>query len=266
MKALENHILFIDNECPMCRWYSGQFVRAKMVCNETIQHHEEAHKYSGVDFEKSKNKIALLDTKTGLTSYGPDSLVKILSHNFPMIGKMYQWSWVKTLVGILYNFVTYNRKVVAPSAAHYSCQPHFNLKYRGLFIVISIFFVSMVLHQYSQLLYPFIHAGTYLNEFLISAGQTVFQWSFLHSLSRKDKINYLGNLNTVSMIGALLLIPLLIVNLMIPIPATLALVYFGCVAIFMLKEHHRRLRLLQYPAYLSISWIMYRGLILMILL
>ena len=89
-------------------------------------------------------------------------------------------------------------------------------------------------------------------------GQIVFQGLVL-LLFVKDKIlSYIGNMITVSLIGSLLLIPILLASI-IAVTGTVFLVsYFLLVVGFMILQHQERVSNLQLPTYLTLTWILYR--------
>jgi hypothetical protein len=63
---------------------------------------------------------------------------------------------------------------------------------------------------------------------------------------------------TVSLVGSLLLLPILILNLVVNIPEFVTLGWFGITVLLMLVEHSRELKKLELPFYLSITWVIYR--------
>jgi hypothetical protein len=63
---------------------------------------------------------------------------------------------------------------------------------------------------------------------------------------------------TVSLMGSLLLLPMLILNLIVSISEFVTLGWFGITVLLMLVEHSRRIKLLELPFYLSITWVIYR--------
>jgi hypothetical protein len=70
----------------------------------------------------------------------------------------------------------------------------------------------------------------------------------------------------VSLMGALLLLPLLLLAAIIPLPALVCAAWFFLVVAFMLYEHSRRCRLLGLGYLPSITWVLYRLLVLALLL
>lgn len=97
-------------------------------------------------------------------------------------------------------------------------------------------------------------------------GQIVFQSLFLLKFDKKTIINYGGNLMTVSLMGSLILLPVLILNHFINLPEMFVLGWFGITVLIMCAEHFRRVKVLKLPFYLSYTWILYRILALLFIL
>jgi hypothetical protein len=266
MKPLENHILFIDHECPMCKVYGGSFQQLNMLDATGVQSHTESLRYECIDQLLSKDKIALLDTQTHTVTYGIESLIKILSHNMPLILTIYQLYPVRSFLTRLYSFISYNRKVIMPSAIDYGCQPSFHTRYRMLYIFFAIAVSTLVLHIYAVHIPSHIPQGSIYRDLGISVGQSVCQYLWMYRIDLKSKINYIGSLNTVSLMASLLLTLVMIINSMFVISELAFLVLFGLVVTWMVYEHYRRVQLLRLPLYLCFTWVLYRLLILICIL
>jgi hypothetical protein len=79
---------------------------------------------------------------------------------------------------------------------------------------------------------------------------------------RKERIiHYLGNMMTVSNIGALLLCPTLLIPTSFLRPE-IYIIYFGAVVFIMLLEHYRRTKILGLTVWVSVSWVGYRLIVL----
>ena len=77
---MKNKILIYDDNCPLCSWYSGEFVRFGFLASEGRKAFSslDTSLLSRIDFEKSRNEIPLLDTENGQVLYGIDALLEIL--------------------------------------------------------------------------------------------------------------------------------------------------------------------------------------------
>lgn len=260
MNTLHNHVIIYDKDCPLCNLYTGAFIKTGMLDQAGRQNFCDFNSsaYPQMDVARSCDEIALVNTQTGNISYGIESLFKIIGNSFPMC-KIFFKAWLFRLaVSKLYSFISYNRKVIAPASVFEktgSCTPSYNLTYRWAYIVISWIFTSLVLTRFAVRLNDVIPPTNFFREWLICAGQIVFQ-SITVSLIRKDRlVHYLGNMMTVSNIGALLLIPVLWLPVSNPI---FYLTWFVTVVSFMLYEHYRRTRILELSVWASVSWIFYR--------
>ncbi|HEU0126040.1 MAG TPA: hypothetical protein VFQ56_07030, partial [Flavobacterium sp.] len=71
-------------------------------------------------------------------------------------------------------------------------------------------------------------------------------------------LNYAGNLMTVSLMGSLILTPVLLLSQFVLLPQMIILGWFGVTVLIMFLEHFRRVKVLKLPFYLSFTWILYR--------
>ena len=104
-----------------------------------------------------------------------------------------------------------------------------------------------------------------MRELSICGGQILFQ-SIVAFLAHKEKaLHYLGNMMTVSFIGAMLLLPgLLFTGGAYTAESHLA--WFAMVVGVMFFEHMRRVKLLKMAWYMSLTWVLYRLIVLWIIL
>ena len=258
MKTLQNHILIYDNDCPMCNIYSKGFIKTGMLDENGREAFSEISQETKniIDFHRSKNEIALIDTKENKVIYGLESLLTIIGNSFPNLEKIarirpFHWFFER-----LYKFVSYNRKQIIPSEkvlTETNCVPDFNLKYRVFYIAFVLLFSTFILGIYNQKLFPFFKENFQL-EFFICSMQIVWQSVFMGFYLKEEFWDYLGNMMTVSLMGTLLLIPTLFFNLK-PI---FYFIYFGIVVFIMFMEHMRRCRILKIGILPTISWMIFR--------
>ncbi|WP_130734137.1 DCC1-like thiol-disulfide oxidoreductase family protein [Flavobacterium sp. J27] len=271
MKTLTNHTLLYDEDCPMCNLYTAGFIKAKMLDENgrkafvALTDKEQTY----IDVDKAKNEIALIDNMNKKVVYGIDSLLKIIGFSFPWIEKIGNWKPVNYLLRKLYKFISYNRKVIAPSKINDSnkleCTPDFNVAYRISYIILTILFTAFVLFQYAKLL-SFLSNTLFSKELALALGQIGFQYLFIRKINKQDQLHYIGNLITVSVIGSLFLLPILILNQFVVLHEYITLGWFGITVNLMILEHYRRINLLQLPKHLTLTWILYRILALPFLL
>ena len=266
MTTLKNHTLIYDNECPMCNIYSKGFTACGMLDENGREAFTEMTLKNReiIDFNRAKNEIALVDHNRNKVVYGLDSLLLIIGNSFPILEKIARIQPLYWFFKKLYSFVSYNRKQIIPSKkedTNQSCIPDFNLKYRVGYILFVVFFSSYILSVFTAKLG--LHLGqNFLREFTICLGQIAWQTLFLRAYL-KDKIwDYLGNMMTVSLIGTLLLLPALLINFTF----VFFIIYFGIVVFIMFLEHIRRCKILKLNFIPTISWIIYRTIILITLI
>lgn len=270
MKTLANQTLLYDEDCPLCQAYTGAFVKTGMLDEKGRKPYAELNEneLTFVDKEKAVNEIALIDRENKTVTYGVDSLLKVIGYSFPTIRKIGNIKPVKFLLEKLYSLVSYNRKVIVPGKTNNSelqCTPSFNYRYRFIYMLFATMVTAVTLFYYSDLL-PIVPKGNFSREVILVVGQLAFQAILLIKHDNKTILNYLGNVITVSLIGSLLLLPVLLVNSFVPLPEVIILVWFGATVLIMFTEHYRRVKTLQLPGYLCFTWIVYRLLALPLIL
>jgi predicted DCC family thiol-disulfide oxidoreductase YuxK len=117
MKILKNNILIYDCECPMCTIYSGAFIKTGMLDkNGRMPYHQITEPVKQlIDSNRSRNEIALVNIEKKEVIYGLDSLLHILGNSFPVIKTIFRFAPLYWLMKKVYSFISYNRKVIAPS-------------------------------------------------------------------------------------------------------------------------------------------------------
>lgn len=270
-----NTALIYDQECPACCLYTKAFVKTGLMDqNERISFSEltDSTVVQLIDWNKARNEIPFADTENKKVYYGVDALLHILSR------KSAFFSWFRnqnTLIYLskkLYSFISYNRRVIIPSkktARSSFLAPAFNAFYRTIFLLFTWLLVSLVLSAYAGELNGLIKASGVGREFLICGGQIIVQ-SIVLLLMRKNKeqvFEYLGNMMTISFAGSIVLLPgLLVSSVFFPGMPVFAGVYFAIVATLMFLEHIRRSRLCEFPAMMSVTWLLYRIVLLVFLM
>lgn len=272
MKTLAGHVIIYDADCPLCKAYTGAFVRKGLLPSDgrVAFQRMDNHTESLLDLDRARSEIALVNTNTGEVQYGLQSLMTVIGHSYPFLAPVLRFRPLRWLLQRLYYLISYNRKVIAavtPTAnARMPCDPPMNLRYRLLYLLLSWLFTSFILLRYSHLLEGLIPASTFGREFMICGGQMLFQGCVLLLLRREMLVTYLGHMMTVSLMGALFLAPMLLLARLLPAAPWAYTAYFMGVVAFMLYEHMRRMRLLGLGMTPSISWVVYRVLVLAVLL
>ncbi|RQO32191.1 hypothetical protein DBR32_00830 [Taibaiella sp. KBW10] len=260
MKTLQHHTLIYDKDCPMCTLYSQAFISCGMLDAQGRKPYAaiKEDSYCGLDRNRARNEIALVNTQNNQVLYGLDSLLLIIGNRFPLLAKMARIAPLYWLFNKCYAFISYNRKQIMPSRIkenEIACTPDFNLRYRISYILFVMLFSSIILSLYSPKLGNFLpQQAHFTRELLICTGQIAWQTLWLKRRLGKEYWDYIGNMMTVSLIGTLLLLPLLFIQT----SALFSLAYFLVVAGIMLAEHYRRMTLLNLGILPSISWVAFR--------
>lgn len=262
MKTLKNQTLFYDEDCPLCSVYTTGFVKAGMLDEDGKKPFSELsdEDLQIIDLQRASNEIALVDNKNKTVVYGIDSLLMVIGNSFPLLEKAARIRPINYLLKKLYSFISYNRKVIIPNrnaAKAISCIPDFNYRYRLLYIILAIAVTTLTLYCYAELITVLSNAEL-SRELIIISAQIPFQCLFIMQFHRKAILNYTGHLMTVSLLGSLLLIPVLILSQLVLLPKTFILGWFGLSIIIMFAEHFRRIKILGLPVYLCYTWVLYR--------
>ena len=263
MKTLNNHTLLYDKDCPVCTIYTSGFIKTNMLDNQGRKPFEliSIEEKNYIDIERAKNEIALVDNENKKVYYGIESLLKVIGNSFPWMEKVGNLKPINYLLKKLYKFISYNRKVIAPSKiineSYIQCIPSFNIKYRFLYIFFATLFTAIILFEYAELIarLPKANLG---RELILAVGQIGFQYLFIQKISKQKQLNYIGNLVTVSVMGSLFLLPILLLNHFFLLNEYVILSWFGLTVNLMILEHYRRTSILELPKHLTLTWILYR--------
>lgn len=269
MKTLSNHIILYDRECPMCNLYTGAFVRRGLLDADgrACYQQYDAQACPNIDWQRAVNEIALIDKTSGQVTYGVDSLLKVCGNAWPSFGYVFNWHPFLRLAQACYAFVSYNRRVIIPvGTTKFRFQPSFKLKYRVYWLAFTWLITSAILNNYTKTLVGIFPVGTSWREFAVCGGQILFQGIIIRFFDKSKTWDYLGNMMTISLAGAILLFLFQSVTSGLQLHSLTYFVAFGLVVAAMVLEHLRRTKLLGIGLPMTFSWIFYRLLILLILL
>jgi hypothetical protein len=268
---LKHKKLLIDQDCPMCRAYGSAFTKMKLIDNETVAPYQTIGTAyaSEIDMTRAKNEIAFLCTDTRQTKYGIDAMIAILTSKSRTFRSILNFKPIYYPLKALYAFVSYNRKVIAPAAIDPNarqCTPDASASLNWLYILCAALFTGFVLNLYAfEITSAMGLSYSSAREYIICFGQIFWQAGFAAIVGPKKVLSYLGNMSTVSVIGALLLIPALLIYNVLNLSIAYLIIAFLIVVTIMLSEHIRRCRLLGLPISLSLSWIGYRLMVVFVL-
>lgn len=263
MKTLKNQTLLYDEDCPLCSFYTRGFITTGMLDangkKPYCQLSDEEQNF--IDIQRASNEIALVDNENKTVLYGIDSLLKVIGFSFPWMEKVGNWKPINFLLKKLYSFISYNRKVIMPSkkkvGIKLECKPDFNSKYRLLYIIFATIITILTLYKCAQIITILPEASIY-REIILAIVQIGFQLLFLTKKDKKTNLNYVGNLITISLLGAIILVPIILLSSIIELPQLFILTWFGMTVCIMIAEHYRRVAILELPKYLTLTWILYR--------
>ncbi|MEM1136262.1 MAG: hypothetical protein AAGI07_10525 [Bacteroidota bacterium] len=253
----------------MCKLYGTGFTKLKLVDEHTVSPYQKMpeNDCAYIDMQRAKNEIALYDTNSKETVYGIDAMIAIISQQNKAFKKLLKL--LRPILLIIYKFISYNRKVIYPAKMkdnERDCTPDFHLTYRWVYILTVALFTGWVLHEYiGQIYLAFGLTNSWQQEVMVCFGQILWQSLAIYFLNRKHTIEYLGNMSTVSLLGSLLLLPPLLIQLYSGVHVLYLLICFMVVVSLMLLEHIRRCKLKNFPAALSVSWVLYRTFVLVII-
>jgi hypothetical protein len=102
-------------------------------------------------------------------------------------------------------------------------------------------------------------------ELAMVLGQIVFQLGVIRKMKSRW-IPYALHLLQVSLIGSILLFPLLVINHFFLMPTWQNVAYFFLVVLVMFSIHKKRVELLRLPWFVCYTWVLYRVIILVCIL
>lgn len=265
-----NISLLYDEDCPLCRWYTGKFVQYGFLTPQgRVSFTKHIRDFKGVvDPDLAQTKIACVNNDTKEVTYGVDSLLLILSQRFKIIGMIGKFKPVNYLLQLLYLLVSYNRKIVAPGPKQVvdcACEPSKSVFWRFIFIALISWFTYLIVHWYFSSFLTLFLVKNPVNDFALLTLQLLFQTSFFLLFRQKNLYDYLGHLAFTSFLGGLILLGFGLLIQTVGLIGTdihfLAAVCFGITICFLFFEHKRRIHLKNWDYKLSLTWIVFRILI-----
>ena len=189
--------MIYDDVCPLCKAYTNGFVELGWL----LPHHRVGFSNitedmkQRIDIDRARHEIPLYDIKTGETLYGKEALFFILGERFPILKPLFQFFIFRFFINILYQIITYNRRIIAgskPPVSGFDCAPDFNLFYRFVYIFVALSISGVLQHKIIQ---------SIGNELFIFYGFALLAAFFVLFIKGFEKqITYLGHLATVILI------------------------------------------------------------------
>lgn len=261
--------LLFDENCPLCQWYTRIFVQFNFIESSTRISYQKAADNTGLVFDRERAKSEIALVREGEEAlYGVDSMLSVIGSKWYLVGFIGRLFPVYWLLQLLYRFISFNRKIIAPTTcvSECSCTPKFNLFWRVVFIgfcgLMTYLFVG---EFFNTSLKSYLLKGRFNLEFILFIGQLVFQSIAFTLLKQRGLATYLGHLAFISLIGSFFLGGTnFLIKAMIYFnfeTGILAPFFFGSVVALMVYEHSRRVKLLGLTSWLTVTLILFRILI-----
>ena len=260
----ENKVIVYDDACPMCSLYTGAFIKCGLLGRQGRVAFSSLAKADGFDIVRAKEEIPLLDTNGRETLYGVDSLVYILGQRFSFVPAIMKVKPVNYFFRRLYKMVSFNRRVIIPSrpsAKGIDCAPPFSLKYRIAFIVFAVVLSSFITYLFGR-----SAAGCFLLDahrsglamLLIAGTGWVLQGATALVFLENKKLEYLGHMCVVMIMGVLLLLPSIIAgSLTGTTHAAIPALGFALSSGVMLWQHLRRVKYIGASQLWTAAWFLH---------
>jgi len=217
---MKNKILVYDDNCPLCTWYSGLFVKYGFLNENGRKPFStlDDNLLSKIDFGKSRNEIPLLDTSTNKVLYGIDALLEILDQKIPLIKATGNLAPLKWILKKIYKLVSFNRKVIVGKKCgpgSIDCSPDNNYLYRFIFMAVCLAFNTLMLYPFQNNLFSklsYYHLNLYQLE-VAHFAFVIINCTLAFNFSKAKGYEYLGQVNMLALSVILLLTPLMILEL-----------------------------------------------------
>lgn len=148
MQTMENKVIIYDDVCPLCQAYTAGFVRLGWLQHRTGFADASPIILQHIDLNRARHEIPLYDQLTGETLYGLDALFFLLGQRFPWCRPLFRLRIFRAPLYILYQIITFNRRIIAGSAAPasgFNCAPDVNRFYRWLYIGLALMTALLLL-------------------------------------------------------------------------------------------------------------------------
>jgi predicted DCC family thiol-disulfide oxidoreductase YuxK len=241
-------ILIYDDDCPLCVAYTSAFVHSGLLTREGRQSFTAASPelLHIINWQRSINEIPLLDPTTKQVWYGIDALLEILGQKCALIKTIGRFKPVNWFLKKLYSFISYNRKVIVAartSPLKIDCTPAFNLFYRVLFMIVFLAANTLMIYPVHQYLLSHIPGYTLSTNQLLGLHGIMVILNCLLALflPKQTAIEYLGQVNMLTLVTNLLLIPLIVTNAYLQPGQWVNYSYLVLLTIFVFKEYFRRM-------------------------
>jgi len=116
------------------------------------------------------------------------------------------------------------------------------ITYRWTYILFATILTTVTLYQYAKALPELIPSDNLIKEMLMCSGQILWQGSIILVFIKRKTTLYLTHMITVSLLGSILLLPIILIHSIYPTHLAISITYFLAVVCFMIIEHARRVK------------------------
>lgn len=255
------YVLLYDEHCPLCRWYTQLFVRTGLLApggRQTLRDWEARDPVLYPNPHRAMHEIPLLDLQAGEVYYGIDALLALLGQWVPWLPRLGQFPPLHAALRTLYAFISYNRRILAGGhPCEGACTPDFHAGWRYVWLGFAALISVLITVAAGD-----AAGGAWLGralappESLLITGSGWLLFLLLTlQLPYRMRMDYLGQLATVSFVGVLLLLPALLLDGWLP--AAAPWLWAGAIALSfgtMYRMLLRRTRVSLLPAWYHLSW------------
>ncbi len=220
-------MLVYDGDCPMCISTVGMLKRSGLVTPEqTVSSHDlSADEFSTAHAAGLRNQLVVLEPRTQETRSGTDGLLWIIGRNRgnPLWVRALSLPGVRHLVGMGYETISYNRRIVSPPrhAVRCDCEPEVTLG-RRLMLVVPLLVATIALTaMFGATLFARLNLGDAATGAVWMIAGAGVGWVVMGcfasaALRSEQRIDYLAHLVVTAFMGVLVLLPAAVVSWWLP--------------------------------------------------
>lgn len=143
---MANYTFLYDDACPMCKGYTGVFTNLKWSNRKGFST-VKATDYPGLDRDRGRHEIPLLDRVTGEVLYGLDAMTTVIGNALPHLKPLLRHPFFIAMLKPLYWLITYNRRVIAgtkPPAEGFDCAPDYHPGWRLAYLAFALLAILLI--------------------------------------------------------------------------------------------------------------------------
>ena len=269
VNELKDKVIVYDDNCPMCRMYTHQFIKRGILPQGNRLAYSDLHGplSDQIDHKRYKLEIALVDRSGGQTMYGVDGLFYILGHRWPVLNGIFEQQWFYNKVKSLYRFISYNRKIIAPFKLNPDapdCTPPFHFRYRLQLIILGVVMATLFTAIFGVAVHNIMPGSSYLGimakMILICGSGWFLQIMGALFFMKKDAINYIAHLAVIMMMGSFILLTALAGMYLLQLVG-LPAIWQPIIAVsfsfmLMLDQHRSRIAVMKKSQRWTLAWVL----------